>query len=348
MTKKRVGWLLGTLAVLLAGAVGLAGAGEQKEKKAETKTVYSVAFDGHPRLGVHVSDMDAEKAQELRLPEEYGALIEKVEEDSPAAKAGLQANDVILSFAGERVRSVQQLRRLVRETPPGRSVSMEVSRDGQRRTLQVTPATHHAEMALPEVHVPHIEVPRLSLPDINTWVIGHGPRLGISGDELTPQLAEYFGVQQGKGVLVREVLAASAADKAGLKAGDVIVAVDDKPVATLNELRRALGDTDEDRETTLTIVRDRREQTLKVTLEKPQPRSPRQTAELEMSVDPEAGKEWAAEMKAAAEEWQEELKQWREEFEQELRQQKEEWRHSLESEEMEKELMRLREGLRVL
>lgn len=347
MTKKRVGWLLGALAVLLAGTVGLAGAGEQKEKKAEAKTVYSFAFDGHARLGVHVSDVGAEKARELKLAEEYGALIEKVDEDSPAAKAGLQANDVILSFAGERVRSVQQLRRLVRETPPGRSVSMEVSRDGQRRTLQVTPEAHDFEMRLPEIHIPRIEVPRLELPEINTWVIGRGPRLGISGDELTPQLAAYFGVKQGKGILVREVLAASAADKAGLKAGDVIVAVDAKPVATISELRHALGDTEEDGETTLTIVRDRREQTLKVTLEKPQPRSPRRVAEVEINIDPEVGREWATEMEATAQEWKEELEQWRKEFEQELRQHKDEWRRGLESEKLQ-ELMRLREGLRVL
>jgi serine protease Do len=347
MTSKRVGWLLGTLIVVLAGAVALVRAGEQQEKKVETKAFYSVAFDGHARLGVHVSDVDAEKARELKLAEEYGALIEKVEEDSPAAKAGLQANDVILSFAGERVRSVQQLRRLVQETPPGRSVSVELSRDGQRRTLQVTPEPHHFEMRLPGVHIPRIEVPRLELPDIGTWVIERRPRLGISGDELTPQLAEYFGVKQGKGVLVREVMAASAADKAGLKAGDVIVAVDDKPVATIGELRHALADTEEGQETSLTIVRDRREQTLKVTLEKPQPRSPRRITEVEINIDPEVGKEWAAEMKATAEEWKEELKQWRKEFEQELRQQKEEWRRGLESEELQ-ELMRLREGLRVL
>jgi predicted metalloprotease with PDZ domain len=172
--------------------------------------------------------------------------------------------------------------------------------------------------------------------------------LGISGDELTPQLAEYFGVEQGKGVLVREVMAGSAADKAGLKAGDVIVAVEDEPVATLGELRRTLRRQGEDNEVTLTLVRNRRAQTVKVTLEEPQSRTPRQIAALEIHIDPEAHKEWAAEMEAAAEEWKHDLEAWREDFEQELHQQKEEWRHHPEPEELQEELMEFREEMRVL
>ncbi|HKZ52072.1 MAG TPA: PDZ domain-containing protein [Candidatus Acidoferrales bacterium] len=350
MKSKHGGWWLVALVVLLIGAVSLAEAGGEEEKKAETKTFYAFGFDGRARLGVQVSDVNAEKARDLKLGEESGALIEEVEEDSPAAKAGLQANDVILSFAGERVRSVQQLRRLVRETPPGRSVAVEVSREGQRRTLQVTLEEHPAEfeVKVPDIHVPAIEVPRLELPEIGTWVMSHGPRLGISGDELTPQLAEYFGVEQGKGVLVREVMAGSAADKGGLKAGDVIVAVEDEPVATIGELRRALRRKGENPEVTLTFVRNRRAQTLKVTLEEPQSRSPRQIAALEIQVDPEAHKEWAAEMKAAAEEWKHELEAWREDFEQELHLQKEEWRHHPEPEDLQEELRPLQEETRVL
>jgi C-terminal processing protease CtpA/Prc len=87
---------------------------------------------------------------------------------------------------------------------------------------------------------------------------------------LTSQLATYFGVKQGKGVLVREVVVGSAAEKAGLKAGDVIVAVDGKSVATVAELRQALEikSGEEKRKLNLTVVRDHHEQTVPVELEK--------------------------------------------------------------------------------
>ena len=89
-----------------------------------------LAADGAAWLGVTLKDVTAEKARDLKLPGEYGALVESVGADSAAAKAGLQKGDVIVEFAGERVQSEAQLRRLIRETPAGRTVSLQVIRDG--------------------------------------------------------------------------------------------------------------------------------------------------------------------------------------------------------------------------
>ncbi len=238
-------------------------------------------FVGHggSRLGVVLVDVTPDSEKELKLHSEGGAIVKEVRPGSAAAKAGLEKNDVILQFAGERVRSVAQLSRLVRETPPGRTVNIEISRGGQSRTLSAKLEAAKSEFSF-NVHVPppHVELPAFK--NFN-FAFRTGPTLGISGDELTTQLANYFGVKQGKGVLVREVVVGSAAEKAGLKAGDVIVQVEGKPIGSVGELRGALGNqtSDEERKLNMTIVRDRREQTLTVELERPATVEPRNMAE---------------------------------------------------------------------
>jgi membrane-associated protease RseP (regulator of RpoE activity) len=234
--------------------------------------------EGAAWLGVTLKDVTAEKARDLKLPGEYGALVASVDEDSAAAKAGLQKSDVIVEFAGERVRSAAQLRRLIRETPAGRTLSLQIIRDGQARTLsaKLQTRTRGFQFEVPEIHIPEITMPR-TYPEpfyrgFSLLFDGGKASLGISGDELTTQLASYFGVKQGKGVLVREVVVGSAAANAGLKAGDVIVAVDGKSVATVAELRQALEikPGEEKRKLNLTVVRDRHEQTVPVELERPE------------------------------------------------------------------------------
>jgi serine protease Do len=197
--------------------------------------------------------------------------VTEVKQDSPAARAGLKENDVVLEFAGERVRSVAELKRLIRETPPGRSVPVKLSHDGQIRTVNVALEERQWGLAGPQIYMP--EIPRIKLPDFH---IGFGaPSLGLSADELTPQLAQYFGVKQGKGVLVREVDSGTPAEKAGLKAGDCIVRVGSKEIGSVGDLQRALADqtresADGKRQVELTLVRDHHEITLKADLERHQ------------------------------------------------------------------------------
>jgi predicted metalloprotease with PDZ domain len=230
------------------------------------------AADGAAWLGVTLKDVTAEKARELKLPGEYGAIVESVDGDSAAAKAGLQKGDAIVQFAGERVRSVEQLRRLIRETPAGRTVGMQIIRDGQARTFTVKlqSRTNHFFFQVPEIHIAPPNPYFFGYEGPNFLYDARRPSLGISGEELTTQLASYFGVKQGKGVLVREVVVGSPAEKAGLKAGDVIVAVDGKSVATVKELREALEiqPSKEERNVNLTVVRDRHEQTVPVEVER--------------------------------------------------------------------------------
>ena len=264
------GLIIVVAGVVTATGVLLAQKVAQKDDDAGPKDEMQTVIEGagYPWLGVQLKDVTAEQARDLKPGEEYGAVVDKVEADSPASKAGLQTGDVIVEFAGERVRSVAELRRLVRETPPGRAVEVRVRRGGGTKTLRATLESRPEGLGswMSRMHDqlwPEVNMPAYAF----SFNLGR-PRLGISADRLTPQLAEYFGVKQGKGVLVIEVEPGSAAEKAGLKAGDCIVQVDSTPVESVMDLHRALAPKPgASREVTLTIVRDHQQQTIKAQIE---------------------------------------------------------------------------------
>ena len=265
---------------------------------------------GSAHLGVTLGEVTPEKAQELKLPAVAGAIVTNVEKDSAAAKGGLEKGDVVVEFDGGRVRSGAELRRMIRETPAGRTVAIKVMRGGQTRTLSAkleAPGNQHLNIQVPEIHIPP-----MNFPDFN-FSFGPGrASLGISGDDLTTQLAQYFGVKQGKGVLVCEVMVGGAAEKAGLKAGDVIVQVDGKAVGAVDELRGALNDnfTDDTRKVNLTIVRDHHEQTVTVELTRSTPgaRHVAEAARRDLdSADLPQLREQAEEMRGAADQLRREL-----------------------------------------
>jgi serine protease Do len=241
---------------------------------------------GHPRdviffssggswLGVSIADISAERAKELKLREESGAEIRAVSPGSPAEEAGLKEEDVILEYQGSRVEGSAQLTRMVRETPPGRTVTLEIWRDGSPRSVKVKVAEHERphgpgrmidkrRIEIPHIDIPEIDIPDIDLPEIEA--LGSIPvsvRLGASVENLTEQLGEYFGVKGGEGALVRSVHKASPGEEAGLRAGDIIIKVDDERIADTSDLRSALRGR-RGKEITLTVVRDRREQRLTV------------------------------------------------------------------------------------
>jgi serine protease Do len=229
-----------------------------------------VMLDGRGNsIGVSVSDRDA-----------GGVLIEDVEEDGPAAKAGIRDGDAIVEFDGERVRSARHFARLVQETPDGRSVKATIVRDGSRQTVDVAPTRGTGRFGR-DFALPHIDIdgdiereiersfealPRDfafdfnwdgEVPGVAVWSRG---RLGAQLSPLSNQLAEYFGAKDG--VLVSSVEPESAAAKAGLKAGDVITSVNgrtvDSPREVTQELHGEIG-----KEVEIGILRDRKALTLK-------------------------------------------------------------------------------------
>jgi len=285
-------------------------------------------------LGVYLGDVSEERAKELKLPEVRGAIVGQVLEGSPAAKAGLRADDVIVSYNNERVESAAQLHRLLIETPPGRSVTLGVRRDGALQNIQVTLGERSgpglsliSPGTLSEIEALRSEAEKMraqseesrrknddeaarNLLELSeklrkqsedlradmerlqregkVFGFDNGRRLlsipgparyhlGVSVTPLSDQLAKFFNVKD-TGLLVTEVEAQSAADRAGLKAGDCITAVNGERVSSAAELSRLISrpgkDDKEGDEVSLTVVRDRNVQTIKVKPERRELRLP--------------------------------------------------------------------------
>ncbi len=219
---------------------------------------------GGTYLGVNLAEIDANRAKELKLKEDYGVEITRVEENSPAEKAGLKAGDVVLEYNGERVEGIEQFGRLVRETPAGRDVKLTISRDGKLQKLAATLESRRSRYSVN--FPPSVRLPQFYMPDIpQIYTATRSARLGVEAEALGDQLAAYFGVKQG--VLVRAVLDNTPAQKAGLKAGDVIVKLDGISVTAPGELSSALRQTSAKRAYSIELMRDRKPVTVTVTVE---------------------------------------------------------------------------------
>ncbi len=227
-------------------------------------------------LGIGVAEISTDRAKALKLKEERGAEVTNVNEDSPAAKAGIKPNDVILEYNGQRVEGTEELTRLVQETPIGRQVKIELWRNGAPLSVTATIGEAKGMTAIspggawvaPNIRMPDIRMPRIPPMDIPQFQMTWQSRmLGIMGEPLSqyPQLGEFFGAKEG--VLVKSVNKDSAAEKAGMKAGDVIVKIDDTKIVDTEGIRRVLAQQENKTNFTVTVVRNKREMPLNVTVE---------------------------------------------------------------------------------
>jgi len=224
-------------------------------------------------LGVDINDVTTERLAALKLKEEKGVEVTMVDQDAPAGKAGIKEHDVILSMNGTAVESGAQLRRMIHETPPGRTVTLEVSRDGQPISIKVQLADKHKEFvaAMPRAKefkfemAPMPPMPDIDIPSINMVVVTSSARSGLTMENITPQLGEFFGVKNGNGVLIRSVEKGSRAEKAGFRAGDVIVKVNDQSVHDTSDFSHAVKSRNGN-SVNVGIVRDKKEQNLNLAL----------------------------------------------------------------------------------
>lgn len=274
-------------------------------------------------LGVYLGDVNEERARELKLSVLRGVVVGKVEEESPAAKARLRENDVIVAFNEQPIYNPAQFYRLLTEAEPDRAARLSILRGGAAQTVtvvlghrrsellderrrlftdtdaQLTLAEEMLQQSL-EARQKGDEKEAQRLFETQQLVRKESERqraaieeqlregkislrssrrsgysanasryqMGLRVAPLTAQLAQFFNVTGG-GVLVAEVRAGEVAERAGLRAGDCIVAVGSARVGSVAELNRLVdrGPVPEPGELTLTIVRDRSEQTIKIKFE---------------------------------------------------------------------------------
>jgi membrane-associated protease RseP (regulator of RpoE activity) len=219
--------------------------------------------------------------------------ITQVIKDSPAEKAGLRKDDVIVRFEDDSVTSVRKLNRLVSEVAPDQTVKLRISRGGGEQEVAVTIGKRNQSInAMGDWHgldklkgldkiegLDRLKEFELNMPPgANVWKWeGQGPgkdgmmfafgnhrRIGVSTTQLTKQLAEYFGIGDSTGVLVTSVMDDSPAAKAGLKAGDVITAIDGEKVEDAGDLAQGINKK-KDGDVTLTLIRNKNQRTITVT-----------------------------------------------------------------------------------
>jgi serine protease Do len=274
---KATRWAALSAALVLAAAIAPAAIHGQTNRGA-----YVRAWDPFGRsaqIGITVQDPDSEDAKQPKA----GVLIEDVRNGGPGDKAGMKVGDAILEFDGDRVRSVRQFMRLVQESAAGRPLPVVLSRNGGRITVNVTPETSSLDDDFGFRILDGGRVPRPTLPPTppaarapmprefdNFFRIAGRRQLGITLESLDDQLAEYFGVKEG--VLVKSVEKDSAAQKAGIKAGDVITAVNGRRIYETSDVSRAIERSDDTEEFTIEIMRDKKAQTIKGKLENPRAR----------------------------------------------------------------------------
>jgi serine protease Do len=225
-------------------------------------------------LGVYITDVDADKAQTLKLKEVRGAVITLIDHDAPAGQIGLKINDVVLGINGQDVNDAEQLRKMLREIPPGSKVSLEISRDGNIQTVAVQLADrkaldHDVRNKIDSDADDPAPAPSMGIlgggGDAPAGGGFHLPfftptlKVGAEVEPLTSQMADYLGVAGG--LMVKQVTRRSEAAVAGFHVFDVILKVGSDTMNTAADWERALR-SNEGKPVQVTIQRDKKQQVL--------------------------------------------------------------------------------------
>ncbi|HEU4510509.1 MAG TPA: PDZ domain-containing protein [Pyrinomonadaceae bacterium] len=244
---------------------------------------FSIFVDGGGYLGVYAENINNENVGRYRMNQVRGVGVTQVIKDSPAEKAGIRKDDVILRIDGENVNSVRKLNRLISEMAPDHNVRVTVSRGGAEQEVTATIGKRNNSSLVRDLlsGEPRAWTFKDTDPKVFKWegpviegdfhnndgfqfFLQNSRRIGVSTMQLTKQLADYFGVTGGKGVLVTAVTDDGPAAKAGVRAGDVITAVDGEAVDSPGDISRVIGRKKEG-EVTLTVIRNKSQQTIRVT-----------------------------------------------------------------------------------
>lgn len=236
------------------------------QQQARSTILRAAATRGY--LGVGVVELTDDRVRALNLKDDQGLEVKRVDENSPAAKAGLKENDVILEVNGKAVEGIEQFQRSIGDTSPGTKVSLTIWRNGAKQTVSATLDSRQANFFdffgrnFPVAPVPPAPPVPFNGGTPFPVIPGNSPLVGFEGEALSAQLAEYFGVKEG--VLVRSVNAKTPAERAGLKAGDVVTKVNGTPVTTPREITGLVRASRNKKAISFTVVRNKKEISLSV------------------------------------------------------------------------------------
>ncbi len=258
-------WKKTGLVCIVLAALAIVAYGQQTNTK---QKAHSANLQGAAAgyLGAAVEGLSDTRAKALNLKDNTGVEVTRVTEDAPASKAGIKVHDVILEINGQKVDSGEDFMNVIISKSPGTKISLTVVRNGARQTMAATLGTRPAglPMMVPSTTAPPnvtIQTPfgpmsAMTPEDLQAMMGGDVPRALFAGEGLGPQLAAYFGVQEG--VLVQMVYEKTPAERAGLKAGDVVTKVNGMPVATLREISGVVRQTNK-KAVVFTVVREKKE-----------------------------------------------------------------------------------------
>lgn len=258
----RMATVAGAVAAVLAVSVAADVAAKDKKTSKSTATKEKKSESGY--IGVYMQELTDDVRKGLDIDVTKGVLISGVQDDSPAAEAGIEEGDVVVAFGGKDVDSPDELRDIVRDFEPGSQAKLELVRDGKSQTVTLTVGDR-----------PESETFSFVTPDLDGQGFGEmrrafamigGPRLGIDARDIEDdELASYFGAKSG--ILVLDVSDESVAEKAGVKAGDVIQQIGDEKVTDIDDLRDAVREFDEGDEFTIGVLRHGKAQSLKAIMD---------------------------------------------------------------------------------
>lgn len=222
------GELVGINTFLISPSGSFSGMGFAIPSQVVRPTVDTLIRDGkvtHGYMGISITDVSPENAQFFHVPDSSGAVVDQVEADSPAAKAGLKVGDVIRAIDGEKVTGAGDLQVEVGQKQPGNTIKLEVLRDGRTVEVPVTVQAMGARNA-----------------DETASNAQGKPRWGLGLADLTPDVREQIQAPSDvKGAVIERVQPGSSADDAGLRSGDIIVEVNRHPVQSAADVQQQLG-----------------------------------------------------------------------------------------------------------
>jgi serine protease Do len=238
------GQAIGINTAIFSQSGGSVGVGFAIPINMAKNVITQLASNGHVErgwLGVTIQRVTPELAKSFKLAGPEGALVSDVTKDSPADKAGVKGGDVIVEYNGRKVARSDDLPRVVAETPIGHDVPITVVREGQRMQLHARVARLKDEQSS--------ETQTAGAED-------NKGALGLAVQTVTPEIAHQLGLSETEGVVVRDVRGDSPAANAGIRPGDIIVAVDRHPVKNVDEMKSALAKHPSGTPTLLLVRRD--------------------------------------------------------------------------------------------